>query len=66
MHQVPLAYMAVFRKASLEPGPSLTDPELSAHLTRPLQALFYLMENNVMTISCINFSEDLFMKKDIF
>ena len=36
MHLVPLAYMAVFRQASLEPGPS--GPELSAlpiESTRP-------------------------------
>ena len=36
MHQVLLAYMAVFHQANLEPGPS--GPELSAHPTRPLRA----------------------------
>ena len=31
LHQMPLAYMMVFRQASLDPGPS--DPKLSAHPT---------------------------------
>ena len=49
MHQVTLAYMTVFRLASLEPG--LSSPELSAHSTCPSGGLLY---GSVMHGICFN------------
>ena len=50
-HQVPLSYMAVFRQAIFEPGPS--DPELNAVPTRPPRPLFIISEYYFYDCSCI-------------
>ena len=65
MHQVPLSYLAVFRQASLEPGPSGLDLRtLPTGQPRPLKIMVKNYPSELFTVLYVKFKNTI--KKNFF